>query len=399
MVSQKHNGKVFLQFYLGILSAFAPFVMDTYLASMPELAEFFSTSASEAQMSLASCVAGLAVGQFFLGAISDGLGRKYPILISLIVYILVTLGCICSPDIIWFISLRFVQGVAAAGGVVLTRSIVADCYRGEELTKMYGIVGTINGVATVMAPVLGGILAILWGWKGVFWALLAIGAVMLPFTLYFRETLPSRRHMAVSPAALAENMRQLMAMPRYLVPCLGFAMFMSLIIVNLSSAPFIMKSMGLREDGISLILGINSVILGITALFSSRLRQQRSVMRLSAGIILVGASVTALTLWYDGAFLCYESGMVITYIGLGGLNTSSVALAMDAGRSHAGSASALLGSFGYLVGGIVTTLEGMADPYISTPILLMCLSFATVLLSRARHIAFALRMRSMASKR
>lgn len=383
------NGKLFLVLYLGILSAFAPFVMDTYLASLPELAAFFSATASEAQLSLASCVAGLAIGQLFLGSISDGIGRRTPLLVSLAIYVIVTAGCILSPDIKWFISLRFVQGLAAAGGVVLTRSIVADCYQGAELTRMYGVVGTINGVATVMAPLVGGLLAMMWGWKGVFWALLSIGAAMLPFTAAFRETLPPSRCERVSPSALASNMGSLLATRRYLVPCIGFAMFMSLIIVNLSSAPFVFNDLGLTEGRISLLLGINSVVLGITALLSSRFDNQQLVMRISAIVIAVGTIVIVSAIWRGVTVWHYEAGLIIVYAGLGGLNTSSVALAMDAGREHAGAASALLGSFGYLVGGIVTAIEGSADLYATTPILLIILSAATFLLTQIKTTAIS----------
>ncbi len=378
---QTENGKLFLVMYLGVLSAFAPFVMDTYLASMPQLAAYFSASASEAQMSLASCVAGLAVGQLFLGSISDSLGRKAPILVSLAVYAAVTAGCIFSPCMGWFIALRFVQGVAASGGVVLTRSIVADCYRGDRLTRMYGVVGTINGVATVMAPVLGGVLAVLWGWKGVFWALLAIGAAMLACTVAFRETLPLHRRIAVSPSAMYASMRSLLADKRFLMPCIGFAMFMSLIIVNLSSAPFIFKSMGLDEGGISLLLGINSISLGIAALLSSRAPSQKRVMWFSAITIMAGAAITSMALWHGASLWIYETGLLSTYLGLGALNTATVALAMEAGRHQAGAASALLGAVGYLAGGVVTALEGMAEPHVSTPILLMLLAAATLALS------------------
>ncbi len=381
MNPKAENGKLFLILYLGVLSAFAPFVMDTYLASLPELAAYFQSDASEAQFSLASCVAGLAVGQFFLGSISDGIGRRTPLLVSLAVYVVVTAGCIFSPDIKWFIAMRFVQGLAAAGGVVLTRSIVADCYRGAELTRMYGVVGTINGITTVMAPLFGGVMTIMWGWKGVFWALFAIGAAMLPFTIAFRETLPRERCERISPTALFSNMARLMVSRRYLVPCIGFAMFMSLIIVNLSSAPFILTDLGLSEGRISIILGINSVVLGITALLSSRFDNQRLMMRLSAIVIMIGTIVTVTALWRGSTVWHYEIGLVIVYAGLGVLNTATVALAMDAGRNHAGAASALLGAFGYLVGGIVTALEGSADLYSSTPILLLILSLTTFILT------------------
>ncbi len=378
----KENKKLFLELYLGILSAFAPFVMDMYLASMPELAQYFATTPANVQLSLATCVLGLAVGQLFIGTLSDSTGRKLPIIISLIVYLGVTVGCLLSPGIYWFVALRFAQGVAASGGVVISRSIVADCYRGSELSKMYGVVGMINGVATVLAPVFGGFIAVAWGWKGVFTTLMAFGALMFPCTVYFKETLQKGNRIAISPHVLFQTFRTFLTKPKFLLPCLSYSLLMSLIIVNLSSAPFIMDRMGMSESGISLTLGANAIALAITALLSSRFPDQKKVLRFSALVIVLGAAATVTALWVYPVFFMYELGVLVIYLGLGCLNTASVTLTMDAGRTSAGAASALLGTLGYLAGGIATVLESAAEPFTSTPWLFITLSAVVLLLSR-----------------
>lgn len=125
--------------------------MDMYLASFPEIATFYSTEPAMVQLSLTACTIGLALGQLVLGPISDALGRKRPLLISLFLYTLASLICMESPSIGIFITIRFLQGLAAAGGGVLSRSIAADRYTGTELAKMYGIIGMINGVSTSLA--------------------------------------------------------------------------------------------------------------------------------------------------------------------------------------------------------------------------------------------------------
>lgn len=382
----KANSKIFLAAYLGILSAFAPFVMDMYLASMPELAEFYSVSASMVQFSLAVCVVGLAIGQLLFGSLSDSTGRKSPVLWSLIVYLIVTFGCIYSKGIEMFILMRFVQGLASSGGVVIARSIIADCYRGAELTRMYGTVSMINGVATVLAPVFGGFIAMHHGWQGVFWTLILLGCAMIPCTIWFRETLTVEHRVSVAPKSLVISIKGLLNNSNYVVPCIGFAMLMSLIIVNLSSAPFIMDSMGIGEDGISLALGANAVALAIVAMLSAYVKEQRKLMKLSSYVILAGSIAVAVVLWcIDNNFWLYEVSVLLIYLGLGALNTASVSLAMDAGREHAGMASALLGAMGYFAGGISTFLEGLSNPSATTPWLFLILSLFTVATSNYRH--------------
>lgn len=147
-----------LLLFLGILSTFGPFVMDMYLSAFPMMAEHFGVPSPMVQLSLTSCTFGLGAGQLVFGTLSDRLGRKMPLLLSLVMFMLSTLGCVFSPTIMVFVACRFVQGLSASGGIVLSRSIAADLYGGRTLANMLAIVGTINGVATVASPVCGGIM-------------------------------------------------------------------------------------------------------------------------------------------------------------------------------------------------------------------------------------------------
>lgn len=182
-----------LLLFLGILSTFGPFVMDMYLSAFPMMAEHFGVPSLMVQLSLTSCTFGLGAGQLVFGTLSDRLGRKMPLLLSLVMFMLSTLGCVFSPAIMVFVACRFVQGLSASGGIVLSRSIAADLYGGRTLANMLAIVGTINGVATVASPVCGGIMTEDAGWRGIFWFLFAFGFVLTVCTLKFSETLPKER--------------------------------------------------------------------------------------------------------------------------------------------------------------------------------------------------------------
>ena len=150
--------------FLGVLSAFGPFVMDMYLPTLPAMAGYFRTTASNVQLGLTTGMVGLAVGQLLFGPLSDRNGRRRPLLAAMALFLLATLACLFAPNIAVFVAFRFVQGVAGAGGVVISRSIAADRYVGHELAAMLALVGAVNGVATVAAPVGGGMLAALGGW-------------------------------------------------------------------------------------------------------------------------------------------------------------------------------------------------------------------------------------------
>lgn len=166
---------IFLLVFLGALSAFGPFITDFYLPTLPAMADIFNTSASMVQLGLTASLLGIALGQIFFGPLSDKYGRLPIMVWSLVLFALSTVGCIYSPNIEIFDIFRFLQGLGGAGGIVMSRSVATDCYSGRELAKVLAIVGAINGIAPVVAPVTGGMVARSLGWQGIFWVLFIIG--------------------------------------------------------------------------------------------------------------------------------------------------------------------------------------------------------------------------------
>ena len=135
-MGSKRNSKTFILLFLGLLSAFGPFVMDMYLPTLPAMSGYFRTTSSMVQLGLTTSMAGLAAGQLFFGPLSDKYGRRPVLLVALMLFLLSTAGCIFSENILQFIALRFLQGVSGAGGVVLSRSIAADKYSARELADV-----------------------------------------------------------------------------------------------------------------------------------------------------------------------------------------------------------------------------------------------------------------------
>lgn len=153
---KKRNSAFFLFVFLGMLTAFGPFVTDMYLPSLPAMADYFSAGASMVQLGLTFSMLGLAAGQILFGPLSDKYGRRKPLLWAMILFLLSTVGCVFAPNIESFVLLRLVQGVAGAGGIVISRSVAADKFKGRNLAKALAVIGAINGIAPVAAPVIGG---------------------------------------------------------------------------------------------------------------------------------------------------------------------------------------------------------------------------------------------------
>ena len=190
--SKNGNSKFFLLTLLGMLTAFGPFVTDMYLPSLPSMGEYFKTTPSLVQLGLTASMIGLTAGQIFFGPLSDKYGRRSPLLAAMYLFIISTIGCIFAPTIEIFVILRLLQGIAGAGGIVISRSVATDMFTGKELAKTLAIIGAINGVA----PIIGGGLTEGIDWKGIFWVLLALGIILLLGCRLIRQIPPTGKQHA-----------------------------------------------------------------------------------------------------------------------------------------------------------------------------------------------------------
>lgn len=354
---------MFLLVFLGLLTAFGPFVTDMYLPALPSMVNWFDTSTSLVQFSLTSCMVGLAVGQLLFGPMSDRYGRKPVLLWTLLFFILSTLLCLFSNHIYVFVIFRLLQGISAAGSIVIARSISTDLFAGRELVRILAIVGSINGIAPVLAPVIGGTMTESAGWKGIFIILLFIGILLLFACLYYQESIPVERRVSSN----------LLNLPSYFIPLsrnrlymgymlqLGFSQ--AALFANIASAPFIMQQhYGFTPFEFSMCFGINALAVVISASLAAKFRRIENGVLLGSAGLLFFSICEAVSLFIGCGFLVYEVFMLGILSSLGLCFTSSTTLAMDKGREFSGSASALLGAVSFAFGGFVSPLVGIGDP-------------------------------------
>ena len=256
----RQNSRVFILIFLGMLTAFGPFVTDMYLPTFPEMADFFHTSSSMVQLGLTASMIGLAAGQLFFGPLSDKYGRRPLLIAGMFLFLVSTLGCVYSQTALQFVGWRLVQGIAGASGIVISRSIAADKYAGRELAKMLGIIGAINGVAPVAAPMGGGMLAESIGWQGIFWCLFCIGILLLAGSFHLTESLPAANRRKTDWADVFRGFGAVLRNRQYLCYILQFGFAQGVLFANISSAPFIMQEhYGFSPMTFSVCFGANAL--------------------------------------------------------------------------------------------------------------------------------------------
>jgi DHA1 family bicyclomycin/chloramphenicol resistance-like MFS transporter len=361
---------IFLMIFLGMMSAFGPFITDMYLPALPSMVNDFHTTESLVQLTLTMGMIGLAVGQIFFGPISQKWGRKPVLLVSMLCFILGAVSCVFTTNIYIFLAFRLLQGIGGAGGVVLSRSIATDCYTGRRLATTMAIIGGINGIAPAFAPVVGGLLASQIGWQGIFWTLTGLGVILFYMTTRYRETLAPEQRTKGSLLSTFADYSKVLKNGRFNALFLAYGLTMGLLFAYVSAAPFILQQQfEFNEIAFAIIFGVNSALIGVGSAIALRFKQLEKGLCFAAGAALVISVLQIVLIFTANSFLTYEivSALLLFFVGIG--ITSSTSLAMDEGREYTGAAAAIVGAIGFVFGGVVSPIVGYGDIQTTTAVL------------------------------
>lgn len=379
----KQNSSLYILILVGIVSAFGPFVTDFYLPALPALGSYFTTSASMVQLTLTVSMIGLAIGQLFIGPLSDRYGRKMPLIVSLILFILSTVGCLGSTTIGQFLVFRFIQGIAGAGGVVISKSIATDLYEGKQLARFFSMLSSVQGLAPICAPVLGGLLLTVTDWRGIFQTLLVIGFLLLLTTTRFRESLqtPVTGGLSAAFKAYLPVMRNRCFMRYVLVQ----AMAMGVMFAYIAASPFIFQEhYGLSPVVYSLCFGVNALGIMGGSLLIIRFKDVKVALSLGAKGFLFMSLIVAVLLIGNLSVWAVEAALFVLLVCLGMILPTSTTLALEPVRENSGNASAILGFLTFFVGGVCSPLAGLGNMLVSTSVIIVICAICTLALAGRR---------------
>jgi DHA1 family bicyclomycin/chloramphenicol resistance-like MFS transporter len=362
--------RVFL--ILGVLSAIGPLSVDMYLPALPRLTGDLAAGASLVQLTLTACLVGLAAGQVLAGPISDMWGRRGPMFAGTAVYTVASLACVVAPNVELLIALRLIQGLAGAACIVISRAVVRDLHEGPAAARFFSLLMLVNGVAPVLAPVIGGQVMRFTSWRGIFLVLTLLGLLMAVSLLGLRETLPpERRHTGGLRAAL-RVFGALCTDRVYLGYALAGGLAFAAMFAYISGSPFVLQNIyGMSPQTFSLVFAVNS--LGIVAfgqisgVLAGRVRLRTL---LAAGLVICALGGLLLVVSVSGgpglAGVLPALFLVVSAIGL--TMPNSVALALSGRPANvAGSASALFGLMQYVIGALAAPLVGVAGTHSAAP--------------------------------
>ena len=349
---------------LGVLEAFGPLSMDVYLPQLPQIATDFGTSDTLAQATMSACMIGLGGGQLVAGPLSDRFGRRYPLMLGVAIFAVLSACCAIAPTIELLIVERFMQGLAGSAGIVITLAIARDLFSGVELSRMLSLLLLVSGSTPIIAPLIGGQLARIMDWRGVFWVLAGVGVALFVLAAgYLPETLGRAARHTGGLAVLRSHARAAVRDPLFVAVLVtsgagGIAFFS-----YLSMSSFVFEDrFGFTPQTFSLVFAANALAsIGgaqVSRVVVSRVGPRAVYLAALAMTSAATLSFLALTLANAGAGGVMGALLVFMFCsGAAGPNGNALALAHHGAR--AGTAAALMGSATYSLGPIVVPLAAL----------------------------------------
>lgn len=350
---------------LAFLTSFGPLSVDLYLPSMPAIAEALAAPPAHVQLTISLYLVGFAIGQIVYGPLSDRVGRKPIIVLSFALYCVATLICFMSNSIAVLVTGRFLQALGVSGSIVAVRAVVRDMYEGAHAGRQLSSMGMLMGVAPIAAPLIGGGLQGAFGWRAGFIFLIGVGA-LAGFLAWRFLPETHRARAAPSLTGLISNYRRVASHPVFLANLAVNAIAYGGLFAWIAGSPFVLQSIfgySALAYGVAYATSCLGFVVGSTL-------ATRFVLRLgldrTAGLGAAACAIAAAGMLVGAAGLFPEpvliGAMAFYLLGLGLLQSQTVAAALTPFPQDAGTASALIGfgqqCAGATVGAAVGVLIG-----------------------------------------
>ncbi len=349
---------------LSALTAFGPFSIDTYLPALPAIADSFGGNAGAVQLTLSAFFVGFGAGQLVYGPASDRWGRKPPLLAGTGLFVFTSVLCALSTSAGALIALRLLQGLGACAGPLIARAMVRDLYDRDHAARMLSVMMLIMGAAPLLAPLLGGQLLLVAGWRSIFWFQAGFGVVCsLTGWLGLTETLEEAKRSRASLKGMIAGYGTMLYNRGYLGYVLTSGAAWAGLFAYFAGSPFVfIRLYRIPAQHYGFLFALNVAGLMIGAALNSRLVLRYGSDRLLRyGVVAVAVAGCALGV---AAFTGWGQlpGLVIPILAfissLSFIGANALAGALSVFPHMAGTASALAGTIQFGLGALSGAAAG-----------------------------------------
>lgn len=334
---------------IALMTMIGPFTIDSYLPSFPDIEAEFNISRALLSQSLGFYLAAFAFATLVLGPLADRFGRRHVILVSLVVYLLASIGCALAHDYSSFLIYRVIQGAAAAGGLVAGRAIIRDVYSPQDAQQAMSRIMMLFAIAPAIAPVIGGWLHDLFGWHSVFYFLAIYSALIFLLVLIrIPETLPSSQRQSIHPANVARVYGRTLMHRRFQTLIFIVAFYFCGLFLYIAGAPTIIfdfLKLGVNDFAVMFFPLVGGLIFGswLSGRLAHRWPMERTI-KLALSLMLLGSVLNMLqAIWLAPAIITTILPLTFYTSGVGIAMPVMTILSLDCFPNNRGTASALQG--------------------------------------------------------
>lgn len=393
----KGRERFFTIFTLGLLSAMGAFSIDMYLPGFPDIARDLHTTVAHITLSISSFFIGISVGQLIYGPLLDKFGRKKPLYIGLIVYLLTSIACAFAPTANALIGIRFLQALGSCAGMVASRALVRDIFPVQENAKIFSLLMLVLALSPIVAPTLGGYVSSAFGWQSIFYILAGIAGSTL-LLVYFK--MPNGRmpdaSLSLLPRPIINSFLEVSKVPQFYTYAFAGAIASSGLYAYIAGSPFVfMELYHVSEKQYGWIFAIIAMgLITASQVNTLLLRKYSSEQIIRVTLFCQCLAGMALVLGNYFHFLGLYSTIFLIWVFLstqGFAFPNSSALCLAPFTKNAGTASALMGAIQLGIGAVSTALVSIFNNGTAMPMsVVMCccaVSSFTVLLIGRKVIA------------
>lgn len=383
---------------LGFLSAIAPFSIDMYLPGFPAIAKDLRTSIEKVSYSLSSFFIGVCIGQLLCGPLLDRYGRKMPLYVGMILYIIATIGCVFTTSVELLIALRFLQAIGGCVSMVAPRAIIRDLFPLNESAKIFSYMILILGVSPIIAPTAGSYMITHWGWHSIFILLAILGGLLL---LAIATGLPESKQpdpsYSLKPGIILSNFKLVLKQPQFFIYAVTGSIAAAGLFAYLAGSPYVfMELYGTSELQYGSIFALIAAGLITSSQLNNYMLKKYSsehIVKVTLSIQTIAGLVLFITTALGWQNLYGTIALIFIYLSCQGFNfPNSSALSMAPFTNLAGSASALMGAIQMGLGALASAIVGMFTPHNAMPltgVMAACVVLAWIILFlSARKIIF-----------
>ncbi len=349
---------------LGLLAAVGPFAVDMYLPALPQVARDLDTTETGAALTLTAYFVTFGIAQMIYGPMADAVGRKRPLVIGVVIFLVATVAAALAPSIGWLIAARAVQGLGSATLMVVPRAVIRDLATGPAAAKMMAAIMIVISISPMLAPLTGSLVMAWGGWREIFGVLAAAALLSLCLILFvLPETLPAENRRPVRLAPMLSGAKRLLGDRRFMGLTMIGGFGMASFFVFLSTASFVYtRQYGLSPTGFSIAFAINAIGFFTASQFAGPMAARFGMERVIALAITGFAALTLLltgVVWSGAhALPVVVAGLFVANACLGLVIPTAMVMSLDPHPDIAGMASSLGGTIQMLTGGAMIVVTG-----------------------------------------